>query len=54
MRQLDTISDFSAYLTKKEELLDGERFDSAAGEEELLAVYLAKTNRDGEHDRIRV
>jgi hypothetical protein len=51
MRTLDTISDFTAYLTKKERFL-ADRVVMAAGEEELLAVYLAKLNRNGEHDFI--
>jgi len=52
MRTLDTITDFTAYLTKKERFLTGDRVIRAAGEEELLAVYLARLNRAGEHDFI--
>lgn len=50
MSTLDTISDFTAYLTKKEQFLTGNKVVSAAGEEELLAVYLSKMNSAGEHD----
>jgi hypothetical protein len=50
MNTLDTISDFVAYLGKKEQFLTGERMVSAAGEEELLAVYFHKLNSEGEHD----
>lgn len=49
MGTLDTISDFTAYLTKKERFLTS-RAVSATGEEELLAVYLHKINSAGEHD----
>lgn len=47
MSTLDTISDFTAYLTKKERFLTGSRVVLAAGEEELLAVYLGKMNSAG-------
>jgi hypothetical protein len=50
MATLDTITDFTAYLTKKEQFLSGSRVIFAAGEEELLAVYLRKLNESGEHD----
>jgi hypothetical protein len=50
MAQLDTITDFTAYLTKKERFLTSGRSISAAGEEELLAVYLTNMNGEGEHD----
>lgn len=50
MSTLDTITDFTAYLTKKEQFLTGKRLVHAAGEEELLAVYLRKLNKAGEHD----
>jgi hypothetical protein len=47
---LDTISDFTAYVQKKEQLLRSATLIYAAGEEELLAVYLKKLNKEGEHD----
>ena len=50
MSTLDTITDFTAYLTKKEQFLTGQRLVHAAGEEELLAVYLRGLNAAGEHD----
>ena len=52
MSTLDTITDFTSYLTKKEQFLTGKRVVHAAGEEELLAVYLQKLNASGEHDFI--
>jgi hypothetical protein len=50
MSTLDTISDFTAYLTKEEKFLTAVRKVFAAGEEELLAIYLRNLNADGEHD----
>jgi hypothetical protein len=50
MTTLDTISDFTAYLTKKEKFLTGKITVHAAGEEELLSIYLRKLNASGEHD----
>lgn len=50
MSTLDTITDFVAYLTKKEKFLTSKRMIHAAGEEELLAIYLRKLNAVGEHD----
>ncbi|MGB8522326.1 MAG: SEC-C domain-containing protein [Candidatus Acidiferrales bacterium] len=50
MSTLDTITDFTAYLAKKEQFLTGKTVVHAAGEEELLAVYLRKLNASGEHD----
>lgn len=47
---LDTITDFTAYLTKKERFLTGPVMVHAAGDEELLAIYLGKINAAGEHD----
>jgi len=46
----DTISDFIAYLTKKESFLRSIRTVYAAGEEELLAWYLKHANESDEHD----
>lgn len=50
MTHLDTVSDFVAYLAKKEKLLTSGVCLAAAGEEELLARYVAKLNEQGEHD----
>jgi len=47
---LDTISDFIDYLVKKETFIESGRLCNAAGEEELLGVYLRETNQQGEHD----
>ncbi len=52
LETLDTITDFTAYLTKKERLLTGCMGVIAVGEEELLAVYLHGLNETGEHDFI--
>lgn len=50
LETLDTVSDFVAYLRKKEAFVSSDRFLYAAGEEELLAAYLTKLNADEEHD----
>ena len=47
---LDTVSDFTAYLSKKEAFIRSGVFASAAGEEDLLAFYLKDVNTRGEHD----
>jgi hypothetical protein len=51
MQTLDTVSDFVAYLSKKEALLTrGKPSILATGEEDLLAYYLQRLNKSGEHD----
>lgn len=50
MTQLDTITDFTGYLTKKERFLTSGRRVAAAGEEELLATFLEKLDGSGDHD----
>ena len=50
MRTLDTIADFTAYLSKKETLLRSDQVIVAAGEEELLAFFLTRMNPDGQRD----
>jgi hypothetical protein len=50
MKTRDTISDFVAYLEKRECLIRGPVKILATGEEELLAVYLKNMNHDEEHD----
>lgn len=50
MRECDTISDFVAYLRKKEGFLRSGKFVTASGEEDLLAYYLTHMNSEGEHD----
>ncbi len=47
---LDTISDFVAYLVKKEKLIRADISILASGEEELLTFYLKNLNENGEHD----
>lgn len=50
MGELDTVHDFTSYLTKKEGLVRSGRLASAAGEEELVAQFMTRMNADGEHD----
>lgn len=50
LQTLDTISDFIAYLEKKEALIQRGITVIAGGEEELLADYLKNINQSGEHD----
>lgn len=50
MRERDTISDFVAYLSKREKLLRGPMLIHAPGEEELLPFYLRNLNECNEHD----
>jgi hypothetical protein len=50
LRELDTITDFINYLSRKEALLRSGNVYMAAGEEDLLAYYLTHTNKDKQHD----
>jgi SEC-C motif-containing protein len=50
LNTLDTITDFVAYLTKKDILFSGDLRVIAVGEEELLALYLQNMNENQEHD----
>jgi hypothetical protein len=50
LRELDTISDFTNYLTRKEAVVRSGTMFCAAGEEDILAHYLTELNEDGEHD----
>jgi hypothetical protein len=50
LKARDTVSDFAAYLLKKESLLRSAQQVFAAGEEELLAVYLRNMKTANEHD----
>ncbi len=50
MNTLDTITDFTLYLNKKEKLLRSSLLVFSSGEEELLANYLKNINQSGEHD----
>src|ERR1035441_6595799 len=49
METLSTLSDFGAYLSRKEKLIRS-RHVAAAGEEELLAVYMSSLDSAGEHN----
>jgi len=50
LQELDTISDFIAYLEKREKLLTDDRPKVVAtGEEQLLAIYLTRTDSSGRH-----
>lgn len=49
--EIDTISDFVAYLRKREEFLTRETpIIISPGEEQLLSIYLTKLNANDEHD----
>lgn len=50
LRELDTITDFTSYLTKKEALIRSKKLIVAGGEEELIAYYMTHMNSRGEHD----
>jgi len=50
MGTLDTIADFTMYLTRKEQFFQGGLRVMAAGEDDLLAYYLHGINAAGEHD----
>ena len=51
LETLDTIRDFVEYLEKKERFLTSKHHTVfAAGEEDILAFYLQKLNKDKEHD----
>jgi hypothetical protein len=47
---LDTITDFVCYLERKEALIASGRLMVAAGEEDLLGLYLREVNDEGIHD----
>jgi hypothetical protein len=50
MRELDTITDFTTYLQKKEAFIRAGRLAKAEGEEHLIAYYAVRINEQGEHD----
>lgn len=50
MAELDTITDFTDYLTKKAAFIRSGQLAEAQGEENLLAFYAVRTNPDGDHD----
>jgi len=47
---LDTISDFTQYLDKKEAFILSGKLAYAMGEEQLVASYLSNMNVEGDHD----
>ena len=53
MGELDTISDFTGYLSKKERLIRIGRLFIAAGEEELVAEFMVRMNANGEHGFVK-
>ncbi len=50
LNTVDTITDFTNYLEKKQNLFESGKLGGAAGEEDLLAAYLLHLNEKGEHD----
>jgi hypothetical protein len=50
MRELDTISDLTSYLTKKEALIRSGKLLVAGGEEDLVAYFMSHMNSEDEHD----
>ena len=50
MNELDTITDFAAYLEKKAFFVRSGRLLQASGEENLLAYYAVRINDDGDYD----
>lgn len=49
MKTLDTISDFTRYLSLKEQFILSGRLLMSTGEEDLLAYYLQQVDQNGEH-----
>lgn len=50
MRELDTVRDFTDYLTKKAAFVRSGQLSEAHGEENLVAYYAIRINDDGDHD----
>lgn len=50
LQTLDTITDFTNYLDKKQSFFESGKLGRAAGEEDLLAAYYLHLNEKGEHD----
>lgn len=48
--ELDTVTDFTRYLTRRERIIRSGRLQRVAGEQELLAHYLLSGGPDEEHD----
>ena len=49
-RELDTVTDFTRYLTRRERIIRSGRLSPVAGEHDLLARYLISGGPDEEHD----
>jgi hypothetical protein len=50
MTEMNTITDFTEYLTKKESLIRSGHLIGASGEEDLIAYYMTHMNAAQEHD----
>jgi len=50
MRELDTITDFTGYLSRKADFIRSGRLALGHGEEDLLAYYAVRINENGDHD----
>ncbi len=50
LTELDTITDFTNYLSKRRLLIQNDGLLAANGEEDLLAIYFKDLNAEGEHD----
>jgi hypothetical protein len=48
--ELDTITDLTAYLSKKERLIRSDQLIVAGGEEDLVAYYMTHMSSEGVHD----
>jgi hypothetical protein len=53
MSELDTITDFANYLTRREKIIRSGRLLTVTGEEDLLGYYLASVGPDKEHDFVK-
>jgi hypothetical protein len=53
MKELDTVSDFTRYLTRRERIIRSGRLLSAPGEEDLVGYYLQSEGPNNEHDFIK-
>jgi hypothetical protein len=49
-RELDTVTDFTRYLTRRERIIRSGHLSPVAGEHDLLAQYLISAGPDEEHD----
>lgn len=50
MHELDTVTDFTSYLGKKEKIIRAGKLVAASGEESLVSYYMTHVNVNGEHD----